>query len=376
MTEGSQLIRGLEGVVAAETRLCDLDGKNGRLAYGGYDIDELARKATFEEVCYLLWHGELPTRVQLDRFQVELAAVRTIPDELVRMYGLMPRDTDPMRVLQASVAVLGMHDPDATDNSRPANLRKAIRLTSQFATAICAHHRVRSGKPPVAPAPELSLAANFLYMLTGSKPTAVTTRAFDASLTLYAEHELNASTFTTRVIAATLSDMHSAVAGGVGALKGTLHGGAGEAVMRTLLEVARLDNVDAFVDRALAEKRRLMGFGHRVYTAGDPRAAILKGMAEEACRQSGQALWYDLAVALHAKINAAKRLIPNVDFYSAPLFYSIGIPVDLFTPVIATARIAGWTANLLEQYDDNRLIRPRADYKGHARRAFMQVDKR
>jgi 2-methylcitrate synthase len=376
MTEGSQLIRGLEGVVAAETRLCDLDGKNGRLAYGGYDIDELARQATFEEVCYLLWHDELPTRVQLDRFQVELAAVRTIPDELVRMYGLMPRDTDPMRVLQASVAVLGMHDPDATDNSRPANQRKAIRLTSQFATAICAHHRVRTGKPPVPPAPELSLAANFLYMLTGSKPSAVTTRAFDASLTLYAEHELNASTFTTRVIAATLSDMHSAVAGGVGALKGTLHGGAGEAVMRTLLEVARLDNVDAFVDRALAEKRRLMGFGHRVYTAGDPRAAILKGMAEEACRQSGQALWYDLAVALHAKINAAKRLIPNVDFYSAPLFYSIGIPVDLFTPVIATARIAGWTANLLEQYDDNRLIRPRADYKGHARRPFVQVDKR
>jgi citrate synthase len=376
MTEGSQLIRGLEGVVAAETRLCDLDGKNGRLAYGGYDIDELARKATFEEVAYLLWHGELPTRVQLDRFQVELAAVRTIPEGLVRAYALMPRDTDPMRVLQASVAVLGMHDPDATDNSRPANLRKAVRLTSQFATAICAHHRVRRGQAPVPPDPGLSLAANFLYMLTGTRPTAVTTRAFDACLTLYAEHELTASTFTTRVIAATLSDMHSAVAGGVGALKGTLHGGAGEAVMRTLLEVGRLDNVDAFVDRAMAEKRRLMGFGHRVYTAGDPRAAILKGMAEEACRQSGQALWYDLAVKLHTKVHATKRLIPNVDFYSAPLFYSIGIPVDLFTPVIATSRIAGWTANLLEQYDDNRLIRPRADYKGHARRAFVAVDKR
>jgi citrate synthase len=376
MTESSQLIRGLEGVVAAETRLCDLDGKNGRLAYGGYDIDELARKATFEEVAYLLWHGELPARVQLDRFQVELAAVRTIPDDLVRAYALMPRDTDPMRVLQASVAVLGMHDPDATDNSRPANLRKAVRLTSQFATAICAHHRVRSGQAPVPPDPGLSLAANFLYMLTGARPTAVTTKAFDACLTLYAEHELNASTFTTRVIAATLSDMHSAVAGGVGALKGTLHGGAGEAVMRTLLEVGRLDNVDAFVDRAMGEKRRLMGFGHRVYTAGDPRAAILKGMAEEACRQSGQALWYDLAVKLHTKVQATKRLIPNVDFYSAPLFYSIGIPVDLFTPVIATSRIAGWTANLLEQYDDNRLIRPRADYKGPARRAFVAVDKR
>ena len=376
MTESSQLIRGLEGVVAAETRLCDLDGKNGRLAYGGYDIDELARQATFEEVCYLLWQGELPTRVQLDRFQVELAAVRGIPEALVRAYALMPRETDPMRVLQASVAVLGMHDPDATDNSREANLRKAVRLTSQFATAICAHHRVRGGQAPVPPDPGLSLAANFLYMLTGTRPTAITTRAFDARLTLYAEHELNASTFTTRVIAATLSDMHSAVAGGVGALKGTLHGGAGEAVMRTLLEVGRLDNVDAFVDRAFAEKRRLMGFGHRVYTAGDPRAAILKGMAEAACRQSGQALWYDLAVALHARVQATKRLIPNVDFYSAPLFYSIGIPVDLFTPVIATSRIAGWTANLLEQYDDNRLIRPRADYKGYARRPFVPADKR
>jgi citrate synthase len=376
MTESSQLIRGLEGVVAAETRLCDLDGRNGRLAYAGYDIDELARQATFEEVAYLLWHDALPTRAELDRFRTELVAVRPIPGDLVRAFALMPRETDPMRVLQATVAVLGMHDPDTTDNSRPANLRKAARLTSQFATAICAHHRVRSGLPPVPPAPELSLAANFLYMLTGSKPSTVTARAFDASLTLYAEHELNASTFTTRVIAATLSDMHSAVAGGVGALKGTLHGGAGEAVMRTLLEVGRLDNVDSFVDRAMGEKRRLMGFGHRVYTAGDPRAAILKGMAEEACRQSGQALWYDLAVALHAKVQATKRLIPNVDFYSAPLFYSIGIPVDLFTPVIATARIAGWTANLIEQYDDNRLIRPRADYKGHARRAFQPVDKR
>jgi citrate synthase len=376
MTESSQLIRGLEGVVAAETRLCDLDGKNGRLAYGGYDIDELARQATFEEVAHLLWHGELPARAPLDRFQEQLAAARAIPGDLVRAYALMPRDTDPMRVLQAAVAVLGMHDPDATDNSRPANLRKAVRLTSQFPTAICAHHRVRSGQAPVPPDPKLSLAANFLYMLTGTRPSAVTTRAFDASLTLYAEHELNASTFTTRVIAATLSDMHSAVAGGVGALKGTLHGGAGEAVMRTLLEVGRLDNVDAFVDRAMGEKRRLMGFGHRVYTAGDPRAAILKGMAEEACRQSGQALWYDLAVKLHAKVQATKRLIPNVDFYSAPLFYSIGIPVDLFTSVIATARIAGWTANLLEQYDDNRLIRPRADYKGATRRAFVPADKR
>jgi citrate synthase len=288
----------------------------------------------------------------------------------------MPRDTDPNRVLQAAVAILGMHDPDTNDNSRPANRRKAARLTSQMATAICAHHRVRSGQSPVAPSPDLSHAANFLYMLTGTRPSAVTTRAFDASFVLYAEHELNASTFTTRVIAATLSDMHSAVAGGVGALKGTLHGGAGEAVMRTLLEIGRVEQVDAFTDRALAERRRLMGFGHRVYTAGDPRQAVLKGLAEAACRESGQGLWYDIAVKLHGRVNTAKKLIPNVDFYSAPLFYSIGIPVDLFTPVIAASRIAGWTANLLEQYDDNRLIRPRADYKGASRRAFVPVGER
>ena len=376
MAEGTHLIRGLEGVVAAETELCDLDGARGRLAYRGYDIDDLARQASFEEVAYLLWMGELPNTSQLDRFKSELAAARAIPDELVKAFALMPKQTDPNRTLQAAVAILGMHDPDATDNTHAANLRKAVRLTSQFPTAICAHHRVRSGQAPVPPTKDLSLAANFLYMLTGKKPSGITAKAFDASLVLYAEHELNASTFTTRVIAATLSDMHSAVAGGVGALKGTLHGGAGEAVMNTLLEIGTLDNVDAFVDKALGEKRRFMGMGHRVYTAGDPRAAILKGMAEEACRQSGQALWYDLAVKLHTKVNTTKKLIPNVDFYSAPLFYSIGIPVDLFTPVIAASRIVGWTANLIEQYDDNRLIRPRADYKGPTGKKFVPLEER
>ncbi len=374
--EGSQLIRGLEGVVAAETRLCDLDGTHGRLAYAGYDIEDLARRATFEEVCHLLWWGELPTAAQLDKTTLALIAARAIPKELIQAFGLVPKDTDPMRVLQAAVAMLGMRDPDATDNSRAANLRKAVRLTSQLATAICAHHRVRSGQEPVAPAADLSHAANTLYMLTGRRPTAVVAKAFDASLTLYAEHELNASTFTTRVIVSTQSDMHSAVAGGVGALKGPLHGGAGEAVMRTLMEIGEVKNVDAFTQKALAEKRRLMGFGHRVYTAGDPRAAILRGMAEEACRQSGQFKWYEMAVKLHERVHAAKALIPNVDFYSAPLFYSLGIPVDLFTPVIAAARIAGWTANIVEQHDDNRLIRPRGDYVGPTRRAFGPLDTR
>jgi citrate synthase len=373
MAESSGLIRGLEGVVAAETKLCDLDGVNGRLAYRGYDIGDLAREATFEEVAYLLWHGALPKTSELERFGAELIAARPIPDALIAAYRLFPKNTDPMRALQASATILGMSDPETTDNSRNANLRKAVRLTAQFATAICAHHRVRSGQEPVTPSRDLSHAANFLYMLTGQRPSEVNIKAFDASLTLYAEHELNASTFTTRVIAATLSDTHSAVAGGVGALKGTLHGGAGEAVMRTLMEVDEVARVDGFVDTALAAKRRLMGFGHRVYKAGDPRAAILRGMAEQACRQSKEPKWYDIAVRLHARVNAAKGLIPNVDFYSAPLFYSLGIPIDLFTPVIAAGRIAGWTANLIEQYDDNRLIRPRADYVGPKRQAWVPL---
>ncbi|MGH7389949.1 MAG: citrate/2-methylcitrate synthase [Candidatus Rokuibacteriota bacterium] len=376
MSEGSPLIRGLEGVVAAETRLCDLDGATGRLAYGGYDIDDLARRATFEEVVYLLWHLDLPAKPALDRFAAELIAARAIPEALVQAFRLMPKDADTMRALQAAVAVLGMHDPDTTDGSHAANRRKAARLTSQMATAICAHHRVRSGQAPVAPAPDLGHAANFLYMLTGTRPTPTAAKALDASLTLYAEHELNASTFTTRVIVSTQSDMHSAVAGGVGALKGPLHGGAGEAVMRALMEIGEPAHVDRFTEQALATKRRLMGFGHRVYKAGDPRAAILRGMAEEACRQSGQFKWYEMAVKLHDRIGKAKGLIPNVDFYSAPLFYSLGIPVDLFTPVIAAGRIGGWTAHVIEQCDDNRLIRPRGDYEGPGRRAWVPLEKR
>jgi citrate synthase len=376
MSEGSGLIRGLEGVVAAETKLCDLDGANGRLAYCGYDIAELARLASFEEVCHLLWHGELPKPAQLDTLVVGLTVAREIPAELVQAFRLMPKATDPMRVLQASTAILGMSDPDTTDNAHAANVRKAVRLTAQYATAICAHHRVRQGLAPVAPLAGVSHAANFLYMLTGERPNPAATKAFDASLTLYAEHELNASTFTTRAIVSTQSDMHSAAAGGVGALKGPLHGGAGEAVMHTLMEIGEVANVDAFAEKALAEKRRFMGMGHRVYKAGDPRAAILKGMAEEACRQSGQFKWYEMAVKLHERISKAKNLIPNVDFYSAPLFYSLGIPVDLFTPVIAAGRIAGWAANIIEQHDDNRLIRPRADYIGAKRRAFVPIEKR
>lgn len=376
MAEEGGLIKGLEGVVAAETALCDLDGAGGRLAYRGYGIDELARQATYEEVAYLLWRGELPTRAQLEGFSAELVAARPVPEPLLAAFRLLPKAVDPMRALQLAATMLGAFDPEATDNSHEANLRKALRLTSQLATAICSHHRIRLGKEPVAPSKDLGHAANFLFMLTGERPSAVNVRAFDASLILYAEHEMNASTFTTRVISSTLSDMHSAVAGGIGAIKGPLHGGAGEAVMLTLKEIGRVEEVDAFVERALAAKRRLMGFGHRVYRAGDPRAAILRGLAEEACRLSGQGQWFEMAVKLYERVNRAKGLIPNVDFYSAPLFYSLGIPVDLFTPVIAAGRIAGWTAHILEQHADNRLIRPRGAYTGPGRRPFVPLARR
>jgi citrate synthase len=369
VTEGG-LIRGLEGVVAATTRLCDLDGVNGRLAYQGYDIDDLARHASFEEVVWLLWHGELPRPAELDAFRAELTLAGALPAPLLRSLKTLPTGMHPMRVLQTGVALLGGHDPDAEDGSPEAQRRKATRLVAQVASLTAAFHRIRQGKRPLPPRQGLSHAANFLYMLRGKNPTPVNARAFNAALVLYAEHELNASTFTARVIASTLADMHSAVSGAVGALKGPLHGGAGEAVMRTLEEIGAPERAEAFTETTLAEKRRLMGFGHRVYRAGDPRARILKALAAKACQKSGHGIWFDIAVRLHEAVQQRKGLIPNVDFYSAPLFAALEIPVDLFVPVIAVSRIGGWTAHLLEQYADNRLIRPRADYVGPGRRAF------
>lgn len=368
--------KGLEGVLAATTRLSHLDGANGRLAYGGYDIEDLAGGASFEEVVYLLWHGDLPTRSELETLARQLSADREVPSPLLEALRRLPPPTPPMRALQAAVAMLGAFDPDAETDTPEALLRKVRRLVAQIPTVIAAHHRIRSGLEPVPPSKGLSHAANFLYSLTGKTPSDVNAKAFEASLVLYAEHELNASTFTIRVVASTLSDVHSAVAAAVGALKGPLHGGAGEAVMLTLQEIGRIEEVEAFTRKALAARRRLMGFGHRVYRAGDPRARILRVLAEEACRQSGQGVWFEMACRLHEAVNREKGLHPNVDFYSAPLFYALGIPVDLFVPVIAVARIAGWTAHLLEQYRDNRLIRPRAEYLGPGRRPFTPLTQR
>jgi citrate synthase len=372
----SGLIRGLEGVVATTTRLCDLDGERGRLAYQGYDIDDLARHAGFEEVVWLLWRGELPSPAELQAFRAELTAAGSLPPILLRALKLLPTTMHPMRVLQTGIALLGGLDPDAELDTPEANLRKATRLVAQMATLTAAVHRLRHGKRPLAPRAGLTHAANFLYMLAGRKPRPVSARAFDAALVLYAEHELNASTFTARVIASTLADLHSAVAGALGALKGALHGGAGEAVMRTLQEIGSPDAAESFTTRALAEKRRLMGFGHRVYRAGDPRARILKSLAARACQRSPHGVWFDVAGRLHEAVQKHKGLIPNVDFYSAPLFAALEIPVDLFVPVIAVSRIAGWTAHLLEQYGDNRLIRPRGEYVGPARRPFRPLAER
>jgi citrate synthase len=376
MATETGLIKGLEGVVAAVTELCHLDGAQGRLAYRGYDIEDLARRATFEEVVWLLWHGELPRSVELEGFRKELADARPLAPVSAKALKILPRDTHPMRMLQAAIAILGMLDADAEDGSSDANRRKSVRLVAQVATLTAAFHRIRQGKRPVAPRAELGHAANFLYMLAGRKPKPINVRAFDAALVLYAEHEFNASTFTARTIASTQSDLHSAVSGAVGALKGALHGGAGEAVMRTLQEIGSPERAEAFTRQALAEKRRLMGFGHRVYKAGDPRATILRSLAEKACRKSGEGIWFETAVRLHEVVNREKGLIPNVDFYSAPLFYALGIPIDLFVPVIAVSRIAGWTANVMEQHADNRLIRPRAEYVGAPHRSFRDPAER
>lgn len=370
------LVRGLEGVIAAPTAICDLDGVHGRLAYGGYDIEELARSSTFEEVAYLLLNGELPTSTELTAFDRLLAGMRAIPEPVISAMRLYPRPSVSMAALRAAVAQLGLYDREAENVSADAIRRIAHRLTAQMATIVAAYQRIQWGKPIVAPRADLGHAANFLYMLSGEEPDPRDVRALDVTLILYAEHEMNASSFAARVAASTLSDFYSAVTAGVATIKGPLHGGAGEAVMRDLQEIGDAENLEPFVLKALAAKRRFMGFGHRVYKNGDPRAQILLQMAEEVCTRHGDTKWYIMSRKLHEIVTREKGLHPNVDFYSAALLEALGIPVELNVPIITIARIAGWSAQLFEQYADNRIFRPRAAYVGPARRSYLPIEQR
>jgi citrate synthase len=357
--------RGLEGIVAANSGICWIDGDAGVLAYRGIDIHELAQRSTFEETSYLLWFGALPTASQLAEFRKHLAAARTLPEGILRLLEDLPRNGTPMEVLRTAVSALSFYDPDEKDNTHDANVRKSYRLTSQIALIVATYDRIRKGKPLVAADPTLSHAGNFLWMLNGEKPSATAEKAFDTALILHADHELNASTFAARVIAATLSDVHSAITGAIGALKGPLHGGANEAVMHILFAIdkAGADPV-AYVRQMLADKKKISGFGHRVYHTEDPRATHLRRMSEDLGRASGNAKWFEMSRKIELFVKEEKKLNANVDFYSASTYTTLGIDVDLFTPIFAISRIAGWAAHVIEQLDDNRLIRPRAEYIG------------
>ncbi len=357
---------GLEDTVACSSSICYLDGDRGVLAYCGYDIHELAKRATFEEVCYLLWHRRLPTRAELGDLQTQLAAGRAIPEGVTRAMRALPPG-DGMDALRTLTSVLAHYDPDASDSSPQANYRKAVRLTAQLGTLVAAMGRVNAGGQPIPPDPVLGQAANFLYMLTGERPHALATRAFDVALILHADHELNASTFAARVSAATLTDIHSTIVGAIGALKGPLHGGANAEVMRLLLEIGKdapPERAEEAIRAKLARKEKIPGFGHRVYHTEDPRATHLRQMSKELGQRAGQPQWFEMSQRIEALVKAEKKLNPNVDFYSASTYYVLGIAIDLFTPIFAVSRVSGWTAHVLEQYANNRLIRPRAEYTG------------
>jgi citrate synthase len=336
------------------------------LAYCGHDIHDLARQSTFEEVCFLLWHRRLPTRAELGDLQSQFVAARPLPEPLVRLMRSLPPGNS-MDALRTLTSALGHYDADAAEQSPQANYRKAIRLTSQVASLVATMGRLNAGAGPIQPDPVLSHAANFLYMLTAERPSGLATRAFDVALILHADHELNASTFAARVAAATLTDIHSAIVAAIGTLKGPLHGGANADVMRMLLEIgagAAPDKVEDVVRAKLARKEKIPGFGHRVYHTEDPRATHLRQMSRDLGQRAGQAAWFEMSQRIEALVKTEKNLNPNVDFYSASTYHALGIPIDLFTPIFAVSRISGWTAHVLEQYANNRLIRPRAEYVG------------
>ncbi|AFL89766.1 2-methylcitrate synthase/citrate synthase II [Terriglobus roseus DSM 18391] len=370
--------RGLEGVVATTSGICWIDGDAGVLSYRGIDIHELAAKSTFEESTYLLWFGKLPTSAELADFKKTLAASRTMDASVVEFLKGLPKDANVMEVLRTTVSLLSITDADDVDSTHDANVRKSFRLTSQIAMIVAYFDRIRKGKAIVEPDMSLSHAGNFLYMLSGVKPIHEAERAFDVALILHADHELNASTFAARVIAATLSDVHSAITGAIGALKGPLHGGANEAVMKLLYQVdaAGADPV-TYVRDLLARKEKISGFGHRVYKTEDPRATHLRRMSKDLGTAAGNAKWYEMSEKIEGFVKSEKKLNANVDFYSASTYTTLGIDMDLFTPIFAVSRISGWAAHVIEQHDNNRLIRPRADYTGPAYPApYVPMDDR
>lgn len=367
---------GLEDVVATTSYICDLDGKLGKLTYYGVDIHDLARYSTFEETAYLLWHGTLPTQAQLEEVRTEMQANRELPREVVDLMHSFPKTTAPMDVLRTVVSALSPFDVKPEDKSQEANYRRAVHLTAIMPTIVATWEHLRNGREPVAPLPDKNHATNFLYMLKGKMPDEYMAHVLDVALVLHADHELNASTFTARVVAATLADMYAAITAAIGALSGPLHGGANEQVMRMLLRIGSVNNAEPYILNALEQKERVMGFGHRVYKTEDPRATHLRAMSEELGKRTGDTRWYEISRIVEENVNEQKHLNCNVDFYSASVYYVMGFPIDLDTPIFACSRISGWTAHVLEQYANNRLIRPRAEYVGPKVTEYVPIEQR
>jgi citrate synthase len=367
---------GLRGVVAASSSIGDVDGERGILIYEGYDIHELARYSTFEEIVYLLWHGRLPKREELDELRRSLGECYELPSQVLDLMRTFPREAEPMDVLRTAVSALDFYDSGAHDTSREVSVRTATRLVAQIPTIVAATERLRNGQELIKPNPELNIATNFLYMLKGEMPTEEDARIFDICLILHADHELNASTFTARVVAGTLADIYGAVTAAIAALSGPLHGGANTNVMKMLLEIGDMEKVEPYIKDALAAKKKIMGIGHAVYKTEDPRATHLRKFSKEVGERGGETKWYEMSRKVEEIMHREKGMFPNVDFYSASTYYMMGIPLDLYTPIFAISRISGWTGHILEQYANNKLIRPRAEYIGPRDLKYVQMEER
>ncbi|MBA3633152.1 MAG: citrate synthase [Acidobacteria bacterium] len=367
---------GLRGVVAAQSKIGDVNGEEGILIYQGYDIHDLAENSTFEEVVFLLWNARLPKKDELEDFKGRFQSNYGIPPEIVGMLKTFPKDAEPMDVLRTAVSALDFYDREGHGTDRENAMNAAVKLTAQLPTLVAAWDRIRNGKDIIAPDKSLNIAENFLYMLRGEKPEADEARMFDICLILHADHELNASTFTTRVVAGTLADIYGAVTAGIAALAGPLHGGANTAVMKTLLEIGSLENVEPWLDKTLEEKRKVMGIGHAVYKTEDPRATWLRKFSRTLGEKKGETKWFEMSQKLEKLMHEKKGMFPNVDFYSASVYYLMGIPLDLYTPIFAISRISGWTGHILEQYGNNKLIRPRAEYIGERDLKYTPIDER